>query len=443
MFQWIMLIIAIIVLLILIIKRPLWLMPLLGLAAAVEISTTWFPDLGIVGDFMGVVSLTRFVSLAIIVAGFGRIVLSGQARNKLMEMLKNPITIVLLLYVILGGISYFYSEDPQKTLVEISRLVILFALFISIVILMDRKHVLLPLRAVHAGAILLAPLAFYEGITGNLIWQREHLYKEAILRVNATFVDPNIFARFLILALIANLILLVLAKDKWLKIVYIAAFPVLLAELALTTSRGGVLTLGAILIAAFVLLPNRKTVLSIIGAALLGGVIIFLANPDTLNKLLNISFDFTATNPQRLYLWKAALAIFGDHPLLGTGLGSFQHVFMTDYSQFLTVSDGATVSHTTLLTIAAELGTVGLIIVAFMWVIILFSLYRLFLRSGEDNYVFYGVNNRYYIGTGYVLWMLAIFVSSQGEGRFFEEPLLWLSFGMIVVLSIGKNYIKL
>ncbi|MFA6809158.1 MAG: O-antigen ligase family protein, partial [Eubacteriales bacterium] len=360
-----------------------------------------------------------------------------------MEMLKNPITIVLLLYVILGGISYFYSEDPQKTLVEISRLVILFALFISIVILMDRKHVLLPLRAVHAGAILLAPLAFYEGITGNLIWQREHLYKEAILRVNATFVDPNIFARFLILALIANLILLVLAKDKWLKIVYIAAFPVLLAELALTTSRGGVLTLGAILIAAFVLLPNRKTVLSIIGAALLGGVIIFLANPDTLNKLLNISFDFTATNPQRLYLWKAALAIFGDHPLLGTGLGSFQHVFMTDYSQFLTVSDGATVSHTTLLTIAAELGTVGLIIVAFMWVIILFSLYRLFLRSGEDNYVFYGVNNRYYIGTGYVLWMLAIFVSSQGEGRFFEEPLLWLSFGMIVVLSIGKNYIKL
>jgi hypothetical protein len=59
MVQWIVLAVTVIVLGLLIIMRPLWLAPLLGVAVALEISSTWYPDLGMIGNLLGMVSLTR------------------------------------------------------------------------------------------------------------------------------------------------------------------------------------------------------------------------------------------------------------------------------------------------------------------------------------------------------------------------------------------------
>jgi len=440
MVQWIVLAVTVIVLGLLIIMRPLWLAPLLGVAVALEISSTWYPDLGMIGNLLGMVSLTRFTSLALILAALVRVIFLPEMRRKLSAVFKDPITIILIIYLVLGAASVVYSADPGKTVAETIRLVVLFAVFVSIALLMDKERSLLPFKAVHITALALTPLSFYEGFTGNLIWQAENLMKEHTLRVNATFVDPNIFARYIILGIVANFILQLYTRDKGTKMFYMAALSILLAQLVLTSSRGGMITLVAILIAALIFLPNRKAVLWVLGLGVLCAAIVLFIRPDIWDRMTLIFKNYADYNYQRLYLWQAAIAIFQDHPILGAGLGSFQTVFLRDYIALKNVADGATLSHTTVLTIAAELGVVGLAVLAALWIALLVRLISLYSMNNDYLSMFNDYNNTYYVGAGYFLWAATVFISSQGEGRFFEDPILWLCCALLVVLRFGRDY---
>lgn len=440
MFQWLILALTLILLGFLILFKPLWLVPLLGAAVALDISSTWYPDLGIVTKALGIASLTRFVSIALILAGFGRLLFSREMRLKFRAVFKNPLTIILLIYIVVGGASVVYSQAPGKTVLETVRLLVLFAVFVSTALLMDRDYTLLPFQAVHLSALLLAPLAFYEGFTGKLIWQAEQLLKEPVLRVNATFVDPNIFARYLVLAIAANFILQLYTREKGTRVFYLAVLPILLAELVMTSSRGGIITLAVVLLAALIMLPNRKAPLWVIGLGVLCGVIVLFGRPEIWERLLSVTQNFEVSNPQRLYLWKAAIAIFRDHPITGTGLGSFQTVFLKEYVHLRTVSDGATLSHTTVLTIASELGIIGLSVLVVLWIVLFRLVFQLYRRSDYYLNMFNNFNNKYYIGAGYFLWIITIFISSQGEGRFFEDPMFWLSAAVLVVLGFNRRF---
>ena len=439
MYEWAALGITVVILVLLAIRKPIWLVPLLVLAVALEISSTWYPNLGMVSKILGMVSLTRLTSFALILAAFTRLILLDEMSRKLSAVLKDPLTIILIIFIAFGGISVVYSADPGKTLIETVRLLTLFAVFISIALLMDKEHALIPFKAIHFAAIALAPIAFYEGFTGNLLWQAEHLLQESTLRVNATFVDPNIFARFLILGVVANFILQIYTRDSGTKLIYMAGLAVLLAQLALTGSRGGMITLVVILIAALIFLPNRKAPLWVLGLGILFGGLILMGQPELWNRILSVT-DFT--NTQRLYLWKAAVAMFLDHPVIGTGLGTFQTVFESDYIHLRkdVGPAGATISHTTILTIAAELGAVGLAILTAIWVIILGKLYILYGMSHDYRNLFYNFRNEYFLGTGYFLLILTVFISSQGEGRFFEDPMVWLSLALLIILKFTRGY---
>jgi hypothetical protein len=189
---------------------------------------------------------------------------------------------------VLGAISVLYSADSGKTVAETIRLAIMFLLMLSIVLLMDKPKSLIPLQTVHAAALLLAPLALYEGITGNLIWHSETLLRDEILRVNTTFVDPNIFARFIVLAIAANFILQLNTRERQVKMIYLACLAILLAELLLTSSRGGIITLFVALIAAFILIPNKKAVLWVLGLGVLCGAIVLFLRPDIWDRLISV-----------------------------------------------------------------------------------------------------------------------------------------------------------
>lgn len=439
MYQWVILGITVVILVLLAIRKPLWLVPLLILGVALEISSTWYPDLGKVGNLMGMVSLTRLTSFALILAAFARLFFMDEMRRKLSAVFRDPLTIILLIFIGFGAISIVYSADPGKTLTETVRLLTLFAVFISIALLIDKEHALVPFKAIHFVALALAPLAYYESFTGNLIWQGEHLLRESTLRVNATFVDPNIFARFLILGVVANFILQIYAKESSIKFMYMAGLAVLLTQLAFTGSRGGMVTLFVILIATLIFLPNRKASLWVLGLGALFIGLILMGRPELLDRMLSIT---ELANTQRLYLWQAAIDIFKNNPIIGTGLGTFQTVFENDYINLRrdVGPQGATISHTTILTIAAELGAIGLTLLAAIWAVILGKLYILYGTSHDYRNLFYNFRSEYYLGTGCFLLILTIFISSQGEGRFFEDPMLWLSFALLIVLNFTREY---
>jgi O-antigen ligase len=416
-------------------RRPAWLAGALAFAVALEISVLFYPSLGPAGKFIGEISLTKLTCLALIAAAFPRVFTDPLVRQKLSDACRQPLTVFLLAYIALGAVSFLWSADRARTIVESVRLATLFAAFLAVVLLARKDTLLLPFRILHATALLLTPLTLYEWRSGHQIWQAEQLARETVLRVNATFVDPNIFARYLVLAVAANFLLCLHAKNRT-RILYFAALPILLFQLILTSSRAGVVTLVAVLLLALILLPEKKAPLWTLGCGLLGSAIIFATRSDIVARFAALLQNMDTANPVRAYLWRAAIAIFQDHPALGTGLGSFQTVFLTQYAEYRTLSDGATLSHTTVLTIAAELGAAGLFLLLLLTLSVIWTAMRLYLL-GHSTYLgmFNDYRNSYYIGIGCVLWFCTVFVSSQAEGRLFEDPILWLAAAMLVILK--------
>ncbi|WP_242877517.1 O-antigen ligase family protein [Desulfosporosinus sp. BG] len=432
-------------------KKPAILPSLLAGAVAFDISITWFPPLGPLGSQLN--SFARLLTVGIIGAALWRLGREPEKRQELKAILTHFMTRAFLIYLAAGAFSLLYSIDRGKTAVELIRLFTLFLLYLGICLLGERKHALLPFQVVHWVGVALVPLTLYEGITKHFIW-RGYLAEGEIARVNATFVDPNILARYLVLAIVANLILQYLNDVTWKRGVYFGALLGLLGALAITLSRSGILTLVIVVTLLILFIPRKRMVLPIGLLGLIGAVMVAL-QPAVRERLLTIKIGFGALGEQRAYLCKVSRAMFIDHPIFGVGLGGFEKMFLTPryiiYKTVIPYVQGVTLSHTTILTIAAELGLMGLAALAWVW----FALVRVLL--GARRIVFLQANcegmthrartskadldrgkiEQYLPVVGYFLWIVAVFISSQAEARFFEDPIIWLSMGMMLRLSGG------
>ena len=165
---------------------------------------------------------------------------------------------------------------------------------------------------------------------------------------------------------------------------------------------------------------------SVTGALGVGAVVL---NPSLLERFTRIYHDLTAYGSERAYLIKVGLRMYHDNPVWGVGLGAFEKRFLTRYLDYKTVGDGVTLSHTSVITVMAELGTLGLIGLGLFLLSLVHALYRL---SKAVRYI-------YVLGIGYMSWILTVFISSQMEARFFEDPVLWVSVGMLVSLVLNNQ----
>ncbi|HHV65569.1 MAG TPA: polymerase [Peptococcaceae bacterium] len=419
MYQWIMLGITVIILGVLIVRKPFWLVPFLGVALALEISVTWYPQFEITNWTLEPVTLALLTSVAIILAVLVRLIIFQELRRKIVVVLKDPLTVILVLFLILGAASVFYSVDSGKTINETGKLAYLIILFVSIALLSSKEKALLPLHAVHFTALALAPLAFYEGFLGRAIWETANLPAD-VLGINVTFSNPAAFARYIILAIAANFVIQLFARDKGTKMICMGALAVLLAELALTFSPAGILTLFIVLIIALIIIPERAAILWVLGLGLFGGGLVLFIRPDIWESLLKVVQSFAATNP----FAQATLAIFGGNFLLGGGFGTLE----------TTQPSGP------IFTIAAELGILGLGLFVALWAALIIRLFALYYRSSDFLSMFSNNNNEYFVGIAYFLWALTILVISHFEGRFFADPTFWLSCALLVVLNLNLEY---
>jgi len=258
-------------------------------------------------------------------------------------------------------------------------------------------------------------------------------------RMNITFADPNITARFLTLCACAAVLMYAARQGKsWL------AFATAIgcaAVLPLTFSRSGLaLFIVGILLAIAVAYQHRRAaaigVSALVVFALSTGV-----NPDTRSRasdavetvataVIGKSFTppATASRPDphednRTYLIGAGLRMFEDHPLQGVGFGGYQNALVTDYKRFLPthrIDTLDTLSHTSLVTVMAEQGIIGtLLLLAFL---IQLAREAVWARFRRDRWSAWTV----LAGT----LIIPIFMYSQIEGRFIQEPYLWLALGL-------------
>jgi len=418
-------------------KDSRYLLSLLILGLPLEISKTWFPHMLILdkfGEFVGVIYLGRIFTLAVIAYYIYSLFRSrardqslGSARDSLTETLRSPLFIALGSYIIWGAFSVIWSIDRLHTIVGVARLGLLWLLGAAVYDLVKRRDgfAMVPL-AFAAVSSFLAGIGVYELLSKHYIWLAE-IY-QAYNRVNATFGDANIYARFLLIGCLATAILMFDATRRG-KLIGALALALQMVALLGTGSRAGWIVMIVVALGLAALVPRRAVIVSILAFFALSGISILL-NHELLARVLTLTQDFWAASSERHYLVTSGVHMFTQHPLQGIGLAGFQHAMVTTYSSVVT---GVSLSHTALITTAAELGIIGLGILAVFFVALYGRLPRVSQELRFASQQFH-TTSHYYWEIFAVLAITAIFISAQGEGRFLEDPYLWILVGYLTAV---------
>lgn len=197
------------------------------------------------------------------------------------------------------------------------------------------------------------------------------------LRVYGTFDQPNPYAGYLNMTLVVALALLLLGRNWLTRTLAGLAACLIGGAFYLTQSRGGQIALLAALI--FLVLagyPGLRVWLRVVLAALLafaGGIVsgmIPLYLFDQVNHFLGLAgISLQDPTPQdfstaeRLAHWIAGLRMYQAHPLLGVGIGNYPDAYPA-YSVTIFVNSLGQ-AHNYYINIAAETGTIGLLVYLF------------------------------------------------------------------------------
>lgn len=199
-------------------------------------------------------------------------------------------------------------------------------------------------------------------------------------RATSTFYLPNPFAGFLLPLVIIGLWRFMERKNWYVGL--LAAFN--LAVFVLTDSRGAIIALILTLAVGFWLAPQltkqwRRLLLILVGAA----VLVVLASVArshfthqfTLQgeRFKSLASSDSTSSSDRIYFIESAVAIWRDHPLLGSGAGTFQSLHPK--YQYRVISAGNSV-HNYYVQLLSELGVVGAALLVYVLVMLILGLLR-------------------------------------------------------------------
>jgi O-antigen ligase len=281
----------------------------------------------------------------------------------------------------------------------------------------------------------LSLIGIFQRVTGIYIWNAPDV---GFLRVNATFADPNTLGRVLTCVIVGGVAVAPVATARWVKLTIAAGVVLSAATLPLTLSRQAWIIGGLTLVMVVVSSDHRKEAIGLTAAAVAAFGFVSLVFPDVTYRFGVLHQNFTGPpghiferpglaflnylplDSERHYLIAAGLQMFYDHPIFGLGFGGFSDAILGSYRGFILPGYHTSDSHTSIVTIAAELGAAGLLLLAWWG-------YE-FLRRA------WGAIRRVKMSRAYILApvfaVLVIFLESQLSERLIDDPYLWLFVGL-------------
>ncbi|MCB8817218.1 O-antigen ligase family protein [Desulfosporosinus shakirovi] len=396
-----------------------WIIPLFFALVPWDISKVLFPPYQSGAETPTSLTFLRIGMIFLLAWGAVRFVQSGIGKT-LKRLAGVPLIWAVIPLFIAVLVSLTTSLQSQTTINEGVRLLLLFAVGVSMALGADRKTVFdRVFKVIFAMATLTAIIGLAQYLSGNWIWGGG-INISGVRRVNASFIDPNLFARYLNISILGTLLLL-LRREWFLNIGTALALLVQMAALGVTFSRTGWLTLLiGIVIIAISSVKNPRTPWSILGLGGVGAIALYLI--PSIRIRFETLFTGMSVLGQREHLIKGGWAMFIENPLTGVGLGNFQWAIEQPYHYLVPWSDAVTRSHTSLMTVAAEMGIFGLVSM-FVFLIIIVSMNLRVLNQMNS------------FAQAILINIFVVWLSSQGEGRFFEDPMVWAFWGLSLAIQ--------
>ena len=400
-----------------------WIIPLFFALIPWDISKVLFPPYQSGSETSSTLTFLRIGMFLLIAWGAMRFVQAGIGKT-LRRLIGAPLIWAVVPLFIAVLVSLTTSLQPRTTLIEGMRLLLLFAVGISVALGADRKTVFERIfKVIFVMATITAVFGLIQYFSGQWIWGGgidKIVDGVLVRRVNSTFIDPNIFARYLNISILGTVLLIL--RHEWIsRIGTTLALLVQVAALGVTFSRTAwLILLFGLFILVIATTKHWKTRRNTLGLGALGGVALFLI--PSIRARFDTLFTGVGALGQREFLIKGGWAMFIEHPFAGVGLGNFQWAIEHPYHYLVPWSDAVTRSHTSFVTVAAEMGVFGIL----GMVVFLLLLVGMNLRVTNRMNAF---------AQAVLVSIFVVWLSSQGEGRFFEDPMVWAFWGLSLAMQ--------
>jgi hypothetical protein len=357
--------------------------------------------------------LGRLLPLYVVLAVAVLALVWDALRGRPVPPLPREIALPAAAFLALASVSLLWSIDVRSGRNLLEYFLLPFAVLVAVVgraPFPARLPRLLAALAVGL-ASLFAVVGIVEAATHRLIFYAHNLTVSntytSYFRVTSLFRDPSLYGRHVVLGIAVLLVCLWLRK---IDLVPAAAMIALLwAGLYFAYSQSSYAALFVIVLAVTLVSGDRRArQVAVVAAVAVALVAVGIAAAKVAHSSVRKA---TSDRSRRITL---TAKVFAHHPLAGVGIGGQPRA-----SQRLATHYGPLqnfVSHTTPLTVAAELGIVG------------FVLYVALLAGGARALDAVRRRNQA-LGLSLAAVFLALFVHSLAYSGFFEDPITWLVLG--------------
>jgi len=269
----------------------------------------------------------------------------------------------LVLFVTWLGLTRIWSLDPGLSEVELTYWAGPLTLVIIAMTFNSLHGVRLIVIAMLAGAAVSVLVGLMDG-SGPAGGDAASLE-----RFTASGGDPNTQAAGYLVAICLAAGLLGVVRRPGARIALIATAVLVTFGFFATQSRGGLVGLGAAALLALIITPRYRVRILVLIAVVGVGLAVFLSSNEAALQRLT---DAEGAGNEREDIWTVAWQIFLDHPVLGSGLQSFQTVsprYVLDSGPLANVrliAESPHLVHNIYLELLAETGIVGLALFVFV-----------------------------------------------------------------------------
>lgn len=395
---------------------------ILVVAIPLEISRAWVPYFRVYdlrsGNFYSWFYLEDLVEWTLILVWFLKIWSQKRVSYSKSKLLLG--IIVFTGYVVLSAFRAPLEISRYSLYNQVKYLL----LMLAIVEFVSSLDVLRYLRnVVLIMGLILAIVAFYESMTGNHLWN-PGAYDDVTRNAWTTFADRNNHARYMSIVMIFALCSYgELGWKAWL--VAACSF----GATVVSGSRSGLLfSVASMFLVLLLLSSSLKQRLKGAAGMILILTAVYIAAGDMAARTSSELLGFTSGRAwyARSMLVEAGWKMFLDNPVVGVGVDRFPTVFRQGPFVIPGMYDLVN-SHTSGITIMAEMGIIGLGLIAYIYYKALMLFKSLRKHRNLASYA-----------TAFWVGSLVILAMSQSEGRLLDDPNTW--FLMALLIAAGNMH---